>query len=333
MAEGPGPTRPSTEPAPVGEAVAEPAEDPLLAGLERPFTVLVTGASGFVGRHLLERLASRGHDVRAACRGGRPDDVPPRPEVTWLAADLRDAEAVEGLCRDCDVVAHLAGQHREGDGQTFRQIHVEATRHLVERARAAGVERVLLVSAHGAPSGEHPYFRTKLEAEDTVRRSGVEFVVVRPEIVVGPDDHFTSTLARWVARAPLCCVPGAGEGRYRPVDVEDVTDALCQSVERADLAGRTFTLTGPDELSLGDVVETVVDACGLRRPVVPLPGAMGRPVLEGARGIGRVLGLPVDAWELLWRRRDLPPPSDAGALRSVFHIEPMPFREALEDYL
>lgn len=333
MPDGPGPTRSSTETAPVEEALAEPAEDPLLAGLERPFTVLVTGASGFLGRHLIERLVSRGHNVRAACRGGRPDGAVARPEVTWLAADLREADAVEGLCRDCDVVAHLAGQHREEDGQTFRQVHVEGTVNLVEQARAAGVERVLMVSAHGAASGEHPYFRTKLEAEDTVRRSGVEFVVVRPDLVVGPDDHFTSILARWVARAPLCCVPGAAEGRYRPVDVEDVTDALCQSVERADLSGRTFTLSGPDELSLGDVVEAVVDACGLRRPVVPLPGAMGRPVLEGARGIGRVLGLPVDAWELLWRRRDLTPPADDAALRSVFHIEPMPFGEALGDYL
>lgn len=317
----------------MAEALAEPAEDPLLAGIERPFTVLVTGASGFLGRHLLSRLASRGHHVRAACRGGRPDDAAELAEVTWLAADLRDVDAIRGLCRECDAVAHLAGQHREEGGQTFRQVHVEGTGNLLGQARAEGVERFVFVSDHGAPSGVHPYFRTKLEAEEEVRRSGLEFVIVRPALVVGPDDHFTSTLARWVVKAPLCCVPGADEGAYRPVDVEDVTDALCQAVERADLAGRTFTLTGPDRLTLGEVVEAVLDAEGLRRPVVPLPGGLGRPALEAARGIGRVLGLPVDAWELLWRRRDLPASGDASSLRSVFHIEPMPFREALGDYL
>lgn len=333
MSAGPGPSRSSTEAAPLQEALAEPAEDPLLAGVQRPFTVLVTGGSGFLGRHLLTRLASRGHRVRAVCRRGRPDDAAPRPDVTWLAADLCDPEALEGLCGDCDAVAHLAGQHHEEEGQSFHAVHVEATRNLLEQARAAGVERFVHVSAHGAPSSDHPYFRTKLEAEDEVRRSGVPFVIVRPDLVVGSRDHFTSTLARWVARAPLCCVPGAREGGFRPVDVEDVTDALCQAVERDDLAGRTFTLTGPDELTLRDVVEAVVEARGLRRPVVPLPGALGRPVLEAARGVGRVLGMPVDAWELLWRRRDVPAGAGPDALRSVFHIEPMPFREALKDYL
>lgn len=333
MSAGPGQSRSSAEAVSVPEAIAEPAEDPLLAGLERPFTVLVTGGSGFLGGHLLERLASRGHRVRAACRGGRPADAVPRPDVTWLAADLRDPDTIEGLCRDCDAVAHLAGQHHEEEGQTFRQVHVEGTRNLLEQARAAGVERFVHVSAHGAPSGAHPYFRTMLEAEDEVRRSGLEFVVVRPDLVVGDGDHFTGTLAGWVGRAPICCVPGAREGSHRPVDVEDVTDALCQAVERADLGGRTFTLTGPDELTLGDVVEAVVGAEGLRRPVVPLPGSLGRPVLESARGIGRVLGLPVEAWELLWRRRDLPAAYGPDALRSVFHIEPIPFRDALEDYL
>lgn len=332
MPEGPGPSRSSTEAAPAAGALAETAEDPLLAGLERPLTVLVTGAGGFLGPHLSSRLASRGHRVRATSRRGRPDHVPVLPEVTWLAADLRDPDDLRGLCRECDVVAHLAGAHRE-EGQTYRQIHVEATRNLLEQARAAEVERFLFVSAQGAASGDHPYFRTKLEGEDEVRRSGLDFVVIRPALVVGPDDHFTSTLSRWVSRAPVCCVPGADEGAYRPVDVEDVTDALCQAVERADLAGRTFTLTGPDLLTLGEVVEEVVRATGSRRPVVPLPGRLGRPMLEAARGIGRALGLPVDAWELLWRRRDLPPPDDGSALRSVFHIEPMPFRESLEDYL
>lgn len=313
--------------------LTEPKEDPLLAGLEEALSVLVTGASGFVGRHLLERLASRGHRVRAVCRGGAPRDVPSLPEVTWLAADLRDPDAVSGLAAECDVVAHLAGVHRARDGESFRGIHVEGTRNLLDEAVSSGVERFLLLSAQGVGAHEHEYFRTKMEAEREVRAARVDAVVLRPSLVYGPGDRLLTGLSRWLRALPLVPVPGGRAGAYRPVDVEDLTDALSQAVERSDLLGRTFELVGPDRLTLRELLEVVGGTLGVRRPMWNLPESMGPRTLALARRLEDAVGLPADVWELLWRRRSLPRDSDERAFRTVFHIEPMPFRDAVEDYL
>lgn len=331
MSPGAGASRPTAEAA--AQAVAEPAEDPLLAGLERPFTILVTGGSGFLGGHLLTRLVSRGHRARAVSRRGRPPEEAATPEVTWVAADVAEEGDVRGICEGCDVVVHLAGLHvaeREGD---FHRVHVRGTANVLSEAARAGVERFLLVSALGADHGSHPWFRSKREAEDLVRRSPVESVVLRPSLVVGPDDHFASPLARWIRRLPVLPVPAAGEGVFRPVDVEDVADALCQSAERPDLAGRTVALVGPDRMTMGEVVLGVALATGRRRPLVPLPARLGPPLLRVARRWSGPSGVPVDALELMWRFRQLEPVRDGDAFRSVFRIEPIPFRQALEDYL
>lgn len=333
MSEGVEPGPPGAGAATAEGVVTEPREDPLLAGLDDPLTLLVTGASGFVGRHLLERLAPRGHRIRAVCRGGAPADVPPRPEVTWLAADLRDPAAVSGLAAGCDVVAHLAGVHRAEGPEGYREIHVRGTRNLLEEAVSSGVERFLLLSALGAGSGGHAYFRTKLEAEHEVRGAQVDAVVLRPALVYGPGDHLLTGLARWLRALPLVPVPGGRLGEYRPVDVEDLTDALCQAVERPDLLGRTFHLAGPDRMSLRDVLEIVSRTLGLRRSMLTLPAGLGGRLLALAHRVEAATGLPADVWELLWRRRELPSPRDESAFRAVFHIEPMPFRDAAEDYL
>lgn len=319
---------------PSGQALVETAEEPLLAGLERPVSALVVGASGFLGRHLVERLASRGHRVRAVGRRGRPADVPDRPEVTWLAADVTEEDRVAGLARGCDVVVQLAGLRGERGTQTFAAVHVDGTRHLLAEARRAGAEGFVLVSALGASVGSDPYFRTKREAEALVRDSGLQAVVVRPALVFGPGDHFVSAVVRWMERFPVFCLPDSWDRPVRPAAVEDVTDALSQCVEREDVADDTHVLAGPQPLTLAEAARTVARVRGLRRAVVTLPDAVAGPVLAAARRLAGPLGIPPDEWEVL--RRAGRPPTPAGevnAFRTVFHIEPMSFRAALEDYL
>lgn len=324
----------SSDARPAGQALVETAEDPLLAGLERPVSVLVVGASGFLGRHLLERLASRGHRVRAVGRRGRPGDEPERPEVAWLAADVTEERQVAGLARGCEVVVHLAGVRREGGSQTFRAVHVEGTRRLLAEAKRAGAERFLLVSALGVEAVEDPYFRTKREAEALVRDSGVQGVIVRPALVFGPGDHFVSAVVRWLERFPVFCLPRSWNRPVQPAAVEDVTDALCQCVEREDVADDTHTLAGPEPLTLAEAARTVARVRGLRRAVLTLPDGLASPVLAVARRLAGRLGIPPDEWEVL-RRAGRPPAPHRGvdAFRTVFQIEPMPFRAALEDYL
>lgn len=317
-----------------GEPLVEVAEDPLLTGLDRALTVLVVGAGGFVGRHLLERLASRGHRVRAVDREGEPAGFAPMREVTWLAADITREAQVAGLARECDAVVHLAGIRRETPERTFEDVHVRGTRHLLDEARRAGTERFIFVSALGATASTEPYGRSKYRAEQEVRDAGVEGVVLRPAVIVGPGDHFTSAVVRWVERFRVFPVPRCWDGVVRPTAIEDVADALCQCVERGDVADRTFTLAGPERLRLSEAARTVAAVAGHPHAVVRVPDPVAGPVAAVTRWLADRAQLPPDEWDVFRRIGRMPDPREgAEAFRRVFQIEPMPFRAVLEDYL
>lgn len=337
MSEAPGPQESSAatvEAEEDREARPRPLEDPLLAGFQRPHVVLVTGASGFVGRHLLPRLASRGHRIRAVARSGRPEEEVGGGNVSWVRADVTRADALAGLARDCDAVVHLAGVRRQEGRASFHRVHVGGTRNVLGEATRAGVDRFVYVSALGAPAGEGAFLESKREAEGAVRASGIPSVVLRPAVVFGPGDHFTSAVVRWLERFPAFLVPSAWNGVVQPVSIEDVVDALCQCVERDDVLGETYSLPGPETLTLAEVARTVARAKGWRRAVFTVPDRLSGLVLSLARRYARWRELPHDEWELLRRAGRLPAPAEGGnAFRTVFQIEPMPFRVVLEDYL
>lgn len=333
MRRGSGPVPDSTAESPAARGMVEIAEDPLLTGPDRSLAVVLVGASGFIGRHLLERLASRGHRVRAVSRRGRPADVPGSFDVSWIAADVRRESAVRGLARDCDVVVHAAGIRREREDETFRAVHVEATDLLVAHAASAGVERFVYLSALGAGESEDPFFRTKLQGEHVVRASAIDSVIFRPSVVFGAEDHFTHPLVRWLESWPVCVVRSGGDDVFQPVAVEDVTDALCQAVERSDVAGGTYPLVGPERLTMAEVVDAVAAARGLDARVFALPSPLGESLAGMMRSLARARGRPTEGWDTLRRWSRVRPSSEVTAFRAVFHILPMPFRETLEDYL
>lgn len=313
------------------EAAVEPREDPLLAGLSRERRVLLVGAGGFVGSHLLARLVARGHAVRAVDRTGAPEREAGFPGVEWIRADVSREGRVRGLAEDCEVVVHLAGVRRESGDDSYRRVHVVGTRNLLEEATRAGSARFVFVSALGADREAHPFFASKAEAEGLVRASGLEWVIFRPAAIFGPDDHFLAPTARWLRRWPVFLVPAGRELVLRPAAVEDVADALLQSVEREDLCRETYCLAGPDLLTLETCVRIVARTLRLRRWV----RSVSPQVAEGLLAWTRRLGLPspslAEGWRLLCGRPSLVAgPED---FRRTFHIEPLPFREALEDYL
>lgn len=334
MSEAPGPESSTATIEAEEQRRPEVLEDPLLAGFQRPLVVLVTGASGFLGRHLLPRLASRGHRIRAVSRTGRPDEEVGGGNVSWLAADLTRREQVAGLARACDAVVHLAGVRSEDGEATFQRVHVDGTRHLLEEARRAGVERFVYVSALGASTGTDAFLRSKRSAEQEVRDAGIPAAILRPAVVFGPGDHFTSAVVRWLERFPVFLVPEEWNGVVQPASIEDVVDALCQCVERDDVLDTTHRLAGPEPLTLVEVARTVASVKGLRRPVFAVPDRTAGLVLAVVRRYASWRGVPPDEWDLLRRAGRLPATARGeSAFRSVFQIEPMPFRVALEDYL
>lgn len=305
--------------------------DPLSSALTPPLRVLVTGAAGFLGSHFLPRLASRGHFVRATYRSESGPGRDAMPGADWRRADVTDPGSLRELARECDAVVHLAGSSSRADGPSLEAIHAAGTRNVIAAAAACDVRRFVFVSALGASPAGGEFFRSKFQAEDAVMSSGLEYVILRPSVAYGPGDHFTTALARLLRALPVFPMLGDGTFRIQPVAVEDLADAMTQSVERTDLCRGLFEVAGPEALSFLRVVRTVGEAIGCSRPVVPLP----EPIA------------PVAAWlagQLSWPTPFTPEQLDIlrsgsvlsgedNPLRSVFHVKPLPFRDAIQDYL
>jgi NADH dehydrogenase len=229
-------------------------------------------------------------------------------------------------------VVHLAGRFEPEEGRTLGTVHGGGTRNVLAEARKSGVRRFVLVSALGASPGGTEFYRTKFEAEDAVLASGLEHVVLRPAVVYGPGDHFTSAIVRILRAFPVFPMLGDGTFRLQPVAVEDVCDALAQSVERPDVVRRTLALAGPEALSFVRIVRIVGETIGRPRAIVPLPEALAAPSSSVAGRLGLPSPIARSQLDLLAGGCVLEP-GEPNPLRSVFAVKPLPFADAVADYL
>lgn len=227
--------------------------------------IAITGGTGFVGRHLAERFPA--------------EDVVLVSRRTGVAIDDVDglARAFEG----CAAVAHCAGINRELGEQTFQRVHVDGTAAVIEAARRAGVERVVLLSfLRARPGTGSPYHESKWTAEEAVRVSGLDFTVLKAGMIYGRGDHLVDHISHAVQTLPLFATVGFRERPIRPVPVEDMVDVLVAAVQ-GRLPRSTFAVTGAEELLLSDAVRRIARV--LHRPVLILPA----PVLV-IRGLAQV---------------------------------------------
>lgn len=292
--------------------------------------IAVTGATGFVGRHVAALLAHRGHRVRALVRQPAPAGPPGGPACELVVGDLAQPAALTTLVRGADAVVHLVGIIVEAGPATFRAVHVTGTERLLRATRDAGVRRFVHMSAIGARDTPDatPYHRTKWQAEVLVRGSGLSAAIFRPSIINGPGNVPIRTLARLYRWSPV--VPVFGDGRFpmQPVWIEDVAHAFARAVEDDAIVG-AFELGGPAVLSYEQFVRAIGRAAGHRRPLVHLPLALVRAAARAADLLGRWAPLTSDQLQMLVEGSATP----ANALRPVFGIEPLPFEDGLKRYL
>ncbi|MFQ5747222.1 MAG: NAD-dependent epimerase/dehydratase family protein [Gemmatimonadota bacterium] len=312
-----------------GLAVAEEL-DPLLRAEAPSLRILVVGGCGFLGRHLLPRLLSRGHRVRVLCRRRPPELDRAWAGVEWRTADVTEPATLSGIATGCDRIAYLAGVAPGSPSGDPGRVHVAGLRNVLARAQESGTTRFIFVSALGASPDAGTFLRSKFRGEEAVVGSGIEYVICRPAVIYGPGDHFVSVLSAVLRRLPVFPLAGSGAFRLQPVAVEDVADALAQTLERPDLANTTHDLAGPDPLRFEEIVRIVGAAIGVRRPILPLPAIAARLAGRIVRGLGapRPFG-PADLETLrgggVLQGQDNP-------LRSVFRIKPLPFADAVADY-
>jgi len=292
--------------------------------------IAVTGATGFVGRHIAAVLTRRGHAVRALVRRPIQARTLANLGVELVPGDLADVAALTTLTRGAHAVVHLVGIIVEKGPATFHAVHVDGTRRVVEAARQAGIERFVHMSAVGARDepGATLYHRTKWHAEEQVRASGLSHAVFRPSIISGPENAPIRTLARLHRWSPV--VPVFGDGRFptQPVWVEDVALAFALSVEQPTLSG-AFELGGPQVLTYEEFLLAIGRAAGHPRPLVHMPLALARAAAGAFDLLGPAAPLTSDQLQMLVEGSATP----ANAIESVFGIRPIPFEQGLNRYL
>jgi uncharacterized protein YbjT (DUF2867 family) len=232
---------------------------------------LVLGGSGFVGRHLVARLVSAGRRVIVPTRQReRAKHLILLPTVDVVEVDVHDEAVLARLARRASVVVNLVGILNERRGGEFDRVHVDLARKLVAACGAAGVSRLLHMSALNAdPKGPSRYLRTKGEAEAIVATSGLAWTIFRPSVIFGREDSFLNLFAKLERMMPVLPLGSSG-ARFQPVFVGDVARAF-EAVTDDDTAWQQrYNLCGPKVYTLRELVSYVGELTGYRRPILPL---------------------------------------------------------------
>ncbi len=321
-------------------------------------TIALAGATGFVGRCIARELLSRGHAVRALVRDrDKARRVLPADQDAGLGlvqGDPLTPDALRELLDGADACINAIGIIRESPGvQTFKRVHVDTTRALVTACREHRVARYIQVSALGVhDEGKTGYQKSKFEAEQLVRRSGLDWTILRPSMIHGPDGEFVRTAAKWCRgkAPPWIFLPYFNRGEVvdasvpmpathrveptvQPVSVRDVAQAAAECLDRPESIGEVYNLPGPETLTwpqlLRHMRDTLPGADGELEPR-PIPSEKAAAIARLAARLGLGSLLPFDEGMAILGALDNT--AAPGKARAHLGFDPRPFRETFKSY-
>jgi uncharacterized protein YbjT (DUF2867 family) len=238
--------------------------------------ILITGATGLVGRELVGQLVAAGWPVRvyiAPRRGGRPPRAVWPEGVETVAGSLDEEQALHQAMQGVHTVFHLASAQWWGSRRDLERVDVQGTRNVVAAARAARIGRLYCLSQLGAePSSAYTLMRIKGQVETLVRNSGIAYTLLRCGVIFGPEDRFVNGIAMLLRSNPLLFLqPGDGHSLLHPLYVTDLVKALANSLESIDLVDRTVDIGGAEYITYNEMIRTVMRVSGAKRIIVSVP--------------------------------------------------------------
>lgn len=242
-------------------------------------TVTVFGGSGFIGRYVVQLLAAQGHRtivaVRHPARAAFLQPLGNVGQITPVAASLLVEESVTRAVAGSDLVINLVAVLYEKGKQSFGALHVEGADRVARAAKAAGATDLVHVSALGASeSSDADYARSKAAGEAAVRAAFPEAVIVRPSLVIGPEDDFFNRFARLAQILPVLPLIDGGESHFQPAFVGDVAAAIVKAAGDPACRGKTYELGGPRVYTFKELLQLTLKETQRRRLLLPLPAGL-----------------------------------------------------------
>lgn len=245
--------------------------------------ILVTGATGFVGRRVVALLAAAGKRVRALTRSESVASALPEG-VEGAVGDVLDGDSLRRAMDGVEAVVHLVAVIREQGALTFERVNYEGTVGVLAAAQEAGVRRIVCASTIGAASDPTVrYLHSRWMGEQEIIRSGIAYTIVRFSVGFGEGDEFINQLAALVKAFPLVPVVGDGTAVFQPIWVDDVARCIAESLDREALEARAVEIGGPDYFTYDELIDVIAETLGVRAAKAHVPISLmstGASVLE-----------------------------------------------------
>ncbi len=235
--------------------------------------ILITGATGFIGRAVVRQLSSIGYPVRTLIRPSpRTPRLPKGVPVEVAVVSLADVRGLRAALRDVDTIIHLASAENQGSRGDLLTADIQGTENLIEAASDAGVDRIVYLSHIGAARASgYPAFKAKGIAEEHIRNGKVPYTILRSSLVYGAEDHFTNNLSRIIRASPgIFPITSGGRTVVQPVWVEDLVTCILWALETDDTLNKVYELGGSEFFTLRQIVDTIMEVTHRRRFLIPL---------------------------------------------------------------
>jgi len=304
--------------------------------------VFVTGGTGFVGHVLVQKLVQTGHEVTVLVRKKGASsifgDSPLRLSASGggtvpFYGDVLDFTSLKLGLKDHDAVIHLVGIIREflKKGITFQRLHVEATENIINAAKFHSIKRYLHMSALGtSPNAQARYHQTKFQAEEIVRKSGLDYTIFRPSVIFGKEDEFVNMFAGMMRAFPIVPLVRARRASplLQPIFVEDVAEGFVSALSLPETIGQTYDLGGPQSYTLSQILDIIAKVLDRKILKIQVPIWWMRFL---ATFLDQFPWFPVTREQLLMLQRDNI--CDPANFSKTFSIPLTPFEEGIRKYL
>lgn len=302
----------------------------------------IAGGTGFIGKHLVDVLSSSGYKSRCLVRTEEKAEICKKAGFEAAIGDITDRKSLDGKLNDCDTIVHLVGIIEEKGEMTFEKVHVEGTKNLVDEAKKSDVKHIFYQSALGASiTSQAKYQKTKAEAEEIVKSSGIPYTIFRPSLVIGQGDGFTEKLKELIKLGPFVPVPGDGNSKFQPIYVEDWVKCFMKVFSNESRvvshASRIYEFGGPEYLTYNEMILQLMDAMGINKPLIHIPLGiieLSLPFSGISRKIGNLLrkNIPsVTSEQLRLLQSDNICAKDS--VEKFFGFNPLMYREALKKFI